>query len=83
MTTSFDYRYWPLSKSRIISLILVIIAAAVVMLSSQADPQDPRDWPVVFAALALLIWWVVTWLDFMAQRRTGYREPPRYSDMDD
>ena len=82
MATSFDYHYWPPSKLRIFSLALVAVAAAVVLLSPSSDEQNRLDWPLLFAIVALGIWWLVTWLDFMAQRRTGYREPPRYSDTD-
>lgn len=83
MATSFDYRYWPLSKSRVSSLILLIVATAVVALSPRPDPRNPLDWPLVFAGLALVAWGAVAWLDFMAQRRAGYRKPPRYGDRDD
>ena len=81
--TSFDYRYWPLSKLRIGSLILVAAAAAIVVLAQPPDPQNPLDGPLALVIVALVIWALVAWLDFMRQRRAGYREEARYGDMDD
>jgi hypothetical protein len=82
MATSFDYRYWPPTKLRIFSLVLVAIAAATTVLSPASGRQNTLDWTLLFAIFALGTWWLVTLLDFMAQRRTGYREPSRYSDTD-
>jgi hypothetical protein len=80
---SFDYRYWPPSKWRIFSLVLVSIATSVIILSPAPDPQKPLDGPLGFFFIAVIVWGLVTWLDFMRQRRDGYRQPLRYSDPDD
>ena len=82
MAWSFDYRYWPLSRSRTASVILLAIAVTITGLFVKPNPVDPPLWWLLLIAPALLIWLAVTWADFMAQRRAGYRERPRYSEPD-
>ena len=80
--TSFDYRHWPLSKARIFSIVLLSISVTMTVLFRTGDPKDPPLWPLFLNAPPLLIWALVAWSDLLAQRRKGYREPPRYSQQD-
>lgn len=80
--TSFDYRHWPLSKARIFSIILLSISVTITVLFRMADPKDPPLWPLFLNGPPLLIWGLVAWIDFLAQRRNGHREPPRYPEPD-
>ena len=80
MMTTFDYQYWPLSKLRLGSLVLLMLAASAVGLSSPEKNLSLMDVPLDLAVVALIIWGIVAWLDLMAQRRLGRRELPRSSD---
>lgn len=81
-TTSFDYRYWPLSRPRLISIVLLAGTVAVIAVFVRPDPVNPPVWPIVVGAVALGVWAVVAIHDWFAQRRVGYREPPRYSELE-
>ena len=79
--TNCDYRYWPLSKARLISVLALIVSVALV--GTFADASDPPIWLLLVAGLALVTWGLVGFADVWAQNRKGYRAPPpppQYSD---
>jgi hypothetical protein len=59
-----------------------LLVAAVLTVSVTASPDNPPLWPLLFAVIALAAWAIIAVLDINAQRRTGYRNPPRYSGPD-
>jgi len=77
--TRFDYRYWPLSRSRIVSIILLAGTIAAIAVFMHPDPVNPPIWPVVAGGAAFTVWGIVVSLDWFAQRREAHREPSRYS----
>ena len=81
--TTFDYRYWPLSLWRIMSVVLLAGTVAILVISARPDPVNPPLWSVAVGGAALAVWGTVVILDWFGQRRTGYRVPQRYSDRDD
>ncbi|GAA0295974.1 hypothetical protein GCM10009087_02150 [Sphingomonas oligophenolica] len=78
--SDFDYRYWPLERLRLISLFL--LAAATITVGVFASPDDPPLWPLMLFVAAAAAWAIIALRDINAQRRTGYRNPPRYSERD-
>ncbi len=76
-STDFDYRYWPLSRSRQIGLGSLVLTAAYAW--ATAGPGGPL-WLLIPPMILLGVWLVTALNDLETQRRTGYREPPRYSD---
>ncbi len=67
-----NYRYWPLSKARIASVLVVIVAWSFVLTSNVTDPPT---WLLdVFIAPAV-IWVSVAVIDMMAQNHRGYTDP--------
>ena len=78
-----DYRYWPLSRARTASVVLLVIAVAVAGAFAHPDPNDPPIWALAMLGGALVTWGVIGFLDVLAQNRKGDRTPPpppRYSD---
>lgn len=77
----FDYRYWPPTGGRVITLALAAITASVsaLLLTPGAMPV----WPIFVWAIVFGLWMVVAVDEVARQRRLGYRKPPRYSDQDD
>ena len=76
--TDFDYRHWPMTRLRLMSVLLLV--AALILVGVFATPGHPPLWPLLLAVIALAAWAIIAVLDVNAQRRTGYRNPPRYSD---
>jgi len=74
----FDYRYWPPTKARVISVLSLALSTAIVM--TFADSGSPPLWPVIPAGLAIIAWTFIGCRDIQAQRRTGYRIPPDYGE---
>lgn len=81
--TSFDYRYWPLSRWRLFSVAVLGVTVAAIAAVARPDPVSPPVWPIIVGGAALALWAVVLNRDWFAQRRTAYREPPRSSDRDE
>ena len=75
---SFDYRYWPMSKSRLASVVPLAVSVAAMGLFVRPDPNNPPLWWFFVIGPPLVIWFAVCWVDFLAQRRAGYREPSAY-----
>jgi len=78
-----DYRYWPPSRARAASVVLVGIAVAVAGAFARPDPNHPPIWALAMLGGAFVIWGVIGFLDVVAQNRKGDRAPPpppRYSD---
>ena len=78
-----DYRYWPLSKSRIASVLVLFMAACIIGIVATSESNNSPIWALVVGAAALFVWAVVGFMDVLAQNRSGYRAPvppPRYSD---
>ena len=78
--TDFDYRYWPLSRSRLVSLVLLVGTVATMAAFVRPDPVNPPLWPIGVGGVAVVVWMVVAIRDVFAQRRVGYQTPPRYSE---
>ena len=76
--TDFDYRYWPLSKARVISMLSLGVSIAILLIF--ADPDKEAWWPAIPAGLAIIAWSFIYYIDILAQRRTGYRNPPCYGE---
>lgn len=76
--TSFDYRYLPLSKLRLMTIAMLVAAALYGFLSYQ--PQNPPVLPLILGAIALVTHGLVGMLDIFAQRRIGYHIPPNYGE---
>ena len=76
----FDYRYWPPSRSRVLSVVLLAGTAATIAAFMRPDPVNPPLWPLAVGGPVVVVWMVVAILDMLAQRRAGYQTPPRYSD---
>jgi len=49
--TSFDYQYWPLSRVRMFSVL--VLAAGVFATFLIVQPPDDRLWPMSFAFAAM------------------------------
>ena len=79
--SSFDYRYLPISKSRIAAVMIVWVAIFYLILN--INPGNPPMLPLYLLIGAALIHFVVAQIDYYAQRRAGYRKPPNYSDRSD
>ena len=77
----FDYRYWPPSWPRIITLVLAAITAAGSAIIF--TPGKMPLWPLLVWAFVFGIWMFVAVDDVARQRQRGYRTPPRYSDPDE
>jgi hypothetical protein len=71
---SFDYRYWPMSKPRMASVILLAVAVTAQGLFMKPDPDNPPVWWIFLLGPSLVIWLATFWVDFLHQRRTEYRE---------
>ncbi len=74
----FDYRYWPLSRPRLISVLVLMLA--VIPVCAFANPDHPPLWTLMIAFIALAAWAIIALRDVKAQHRTGYRDPPGYSE---
>jgi len=77
--SDFDYRYWPLSRRRQVGLGALILTA--VYFWALTGSNAPL-WLLIPAAILFGIWAVTALNDLNAQRRTGYRTPPTYSEGD-
>ncbi|RUN76096.1 hypothetical protein EJC47_13300 [Sphingomonas sp. TF3] len=77
--TSFDYRYWLLSKARWISVFLLAFTVAGMGFFGQPTSAAPL-WPLVVMVLAIANWAYVAGRDVLLQKRVGYRIPPDYGD---
>jgi len=77
--SDFDYRYWPLSRTRRIGLAALVSAGAHVWMMAGSNAP-------VWALLPMFVLFVgyltTVLVDVSAQRRRGYKKPPnpRYSD---
>lgn len=78
--TDFDYRYWPLTRLRLISVLL--LPATAIPVGVFASPHPPL-WPLILFTIANAAWTIIALRDINVQRRTGYRNPPRYSARDE
>lgn len=78
--TSFDYRYWPLSRWRFLSALVLAGTVAAIAVFMRPDPINPPMWPLIAGGCALAIWMTVAIRDVSAQRRVGYQTPSRYSE---
>ncbi|HUD94120.1 hypothetical protein [Sphingobium sp.] len=65
--TSFDYRYWPLTRVRLASVALLSVGAFITFFIT--DPPEDRLWPMlpVFTTMALHCWVAIA--DIRRQRR--------------
>jgi hypothetical protein len=79
--TDFDYRYWPPSWPRMVTIALATLTAAGSAAIFNAGRMP--TWPLLLWAAVFAIWIVVAIGDLARQRRLGYREPPRYSAPDE
>jgi hypothetical protein len=79
--TSFDYRYLPLSKMRIVSI--VCLSAAMFYFCATINPDNPAPLPIILVVGALAAHSVISLIDFFAQRRTGYRTPLNYGEREE
>ncbi|MGN6820247.1 MAG: hypothetical protein ACTHJR_16410 [Sphingomonas sp.] len=68
--TSFDYAYWPPSKARIASLVLLAAGLLVTLLISH--PPNDSLWKLVPAGIGLVIHGVIGWLDVLRQKREAF-----------
>jgi hypothetical protein len=80
--SDFDYRYWPLSRARMVSLLIVITSIESLVIYVHPDPENPPMWALVPLGIVMIFWITVGYRDIWIQGRTGYRNPPRYSDDD-
>jgi hypothetical protein len=80
--SDFDYRYWPLSRIRLASLLALICTVALLVIFVRPNPDNPPLWVLIPFGIVLILWISVGYRDIAIQRRTGYRTPPRYSDGD-
>jgi hypothetical protein len=78
---SFDYRYFPLSKMRIISVMC--LSAATFYFCITIDPANPPLFPIILVLAALSVHLSVSLIDLFAQRRTGYRTPLNYGEREE
>jgi hypothetical protein len=76
--SDFDYRYWPFTWARLITVALAALTAAVsgVAFTPGAMPR----WPLFVWAVVFGLWLFVAIDDVARQRRLGWRKPPRHSD---
>jgi len=79
----FDYRYWPLSKSRLFSLLVIMGLVGSMFLFVKPNPDNPSMWVLIPFGVALIAHLFVGYRDLFSQRRSGYRSPPRYVDTDE
>lgn len=77
-----DYRYWPLSPTRLASIIMLALAGFATVAFGRVQSQNPAGWTTPVIAAALVIWGIVRVADIAAHRRTGSRLPPTYSEPD-
>ena len=75
----FDYRYWPLSKTRLLSLFIMICSIASLVTFVRPNPENPPVWALVPIGIVMIFWIATGYRDIAIQRRAGYRNPPRYS----
>jgi hypothetical protein len=78
---SFDYRYFPFSKARIISVIF--LSAATFYFCITIRPDSPPIPPIILGLAALAAHFAVSLIDLFAQRKTGYRTPLNYGERDE
>ena len=83
VTTSFDYRFWPISRPRLASILFLAVTFILMVGLKGSDFQQPPHWPEALCFLALLAWGVALIRDWNAQRRENYHKPLRYSDRDE
>ena len=80
----FDYRYWPLSKARLLSLLVMLCTVLwFVLFGPRPDPVNPPMWAIIPLVLVLILHIIVGYRDIFIQRRIGYRRPPRYVDTEE
>jgi hypothetical protein len=77
--TTVDYRWWPLSKLRLITLTLFATAIALM-----AYYGLRAEWPLLVSVLAYIVYMAAIMADLDRQRERGPlpHAPPRYSDGD-
>jgi hypothetical protein len=80
--TDFDYQYWPLSRVRIASVLLMISMLGSLLIFVPSDPVNPPLWVLIPFGVVMIGYVVVGYRDILIQRRAGYRTPPRYSGED-
>ena len=83
VATTFDYRFWPLSRQRLAAIFLLALAFMLIVSVKGDEFQQPPHWPEALCFLALILSSVVLFRDWHAQRRENYRKPLRYSDRGD
>jgi peptidoglycan/LPS O-acetylase OafA/YrhL len=80
----FDYRYWPLSKARLLSLFVMVCTVLwAVLFGPRPDPDNPPMWALIPLGFVLVLHIIVGYRDIAIQRRIGYRRPPRYVNTDE
>lgn len=78
--TSFDYRYWPMSKIRQGSVLLLIVTGA--FFAATINPDHPSVIPLVILAAAMAFHGYIAVQDMFAQRRGAISNPSVTSDGD-
>jgi hypothetical protein len=81
--SDFDYRYWPLSRARLISVFVLTCTVASMLLFVRPNPDNPPMWVLLPFGMVLIGYLLVGYRDFSIQRRVGYRSPSRYVDRDE
>jgi hypothetical protein len=79
LLSGFDYRYWPPSKPRAASVLVLWISTIPGAVFALRRGEAPM-WPVLCFGVGLIVWAVVSFVDLIEQQRSGYRRPGRYSD---
>jgi amino acid transporter len=74
--SGFDYRYWPPTRARSISVSF--LALTVVVLGVFANPDNPPLWLLIPGFIVIIAWIVIGYRDILRQQCTGYRVPPSY-----
>ena len=79
LAPTVDYRWWPLSKVRLITLVLLATAIALIVYYGVRV-----EWPLLVSLLAFVVYVAAIMADFDQQRERGPlpHAPPRYSDVD-
>jgi hypothetical protein len=78
LAPSIDYRYWPISTLRLVTL--AFLSAAVV---ADVYSDDRAEWPLLVSLVALIIYGAAIMADLQRQRERGQLpHAPRYSDAD-
>ena len=79
--TSFDYQYWPLSKARWASVLLLMAMVPGTVFAAQSGTDVPPWW-LIIVLLAAMIWGWVGCADCFSEKRAAHRSPLDYGDRD-